>query len=153
MHLHFAQTYTVSGKQISAGTFYGSIALVAIGLLSLRLLLDALDRARIRSHVRGFGGQILKINWSPFGEGWFGDESDRIYTVTYRTKAGKTIAATCKTSMFSGVYWTSDTLPDSFPSQDTDSCVAERPSCGATILESTTCCPKCGWNYKDSSRG
>lgn len=151
MHSLLAQTtYTLSGKQIPEGSFHLFLVLLGVALLSLRLFAGRLDRARIRSHVRASGGHVLDIKWSPLGRGWFGSKGDRIYEVTYRTKAGKTITAACKTSMFSGVYWTSDTAPDSFPDDGSGSSVTECLSCGATLPGSTTRCPQCGWTYETS---
>lgn len=140
-------TYTVFGNPASESTFYFTLALGGIGLVSLRILADRLDRCRIHSHIRSSGGEVLDITWSPFGRGWFGDK-DRVYEVIYRTKAGKTVTATCKTSMFSGVYWATDTAPDSFPSDDSVSSDTQCLSCGATMRESDTHCSKCGWSYK-----
>ena len=148
-------TYSISGREVSEGTYYltlySTLVLAGIGLVSLRVLVDKLDRSRIRAHVRLSGGEVLDISWCPFGRGWFGEKGDRIYEVSYRTKAGKTVTATCKTSMFSGVYWAIDTAPDSFPSDDSTSSATECLSCGATIPESEACCPKCGWSYKTTA--
>ena len=152
MHPLIAQTtYYAFGKSVTEGAFYFTLTLGVLALLAFRVLVDRLDRSRIRSHVCASGGQVLDITWSPFGRGWFGEKSDRVYEVTYRTKTGKTITASCKTSMFTGVYWASDMAPDSFPSDDSDSGITQCLSCGATIPGSKARCPKCGWSYNDTS--
>ena len=88
------------------------VAVLAIALaIALRLAVDRLDRNRIRADVERTGGQVLDISWNPFGPGWFGSR-ERIYDVSYRTLQGATVNATCKTSMFSGVYWTQQTPTD-----------------------------------------
>jgi hypothetical protein len=70
----------------------------------------SLDKERITDYVRTRGGRIVSINWAPFGRGWFGEKNDRIYEVVYYDKDGNQHFATCKTSLFSGVYWTEDRL-------------------------------------------
>lgn len=103
--------FRISGNPVSFGEFLlwltGSLAL----WLVLRLIEDRLDRSRIAGHVAQEGGTIIRIEWNPFERGWFGDRRNRIYQVTYRTRKGKTVTATCKTSMFSGVYWTGKPAP------------------------------------------
>jgi hypothetical protein len=123
-------------------------------VIALRLIAGALDRDRIKEHIENAGGQVLDINWNPFGTGWFGSKNERIYDVTYRTRQGKTVTATCKTSMFSGVYWTSNSPPSDFhePAQRHEQPADQQPSqcmsCGATIPAGESRCPKCGWSYK-----
>ena len=80
---------------------------LGVGVLS-RTIVDRLDRSRIRDAVRDTGGDVVDITWSPFGAGWFGKKSDRIYEVVYRNRAGHELTRTCKTSMFTGVYWHND---------------------------------------------
>lgn len=123
--------------------------------IGLRLISGHFDRARIREHVESSGGgKVIEITWNPFGKGWFGSRDERIYDVRYRSKQGKIIEATCKTSLLSGVYWTSHSAPSDFM-EPSDS-RAELPAgateclaCGATIGPKKTRCPKCGWSYKE----
>jgi hypothetical protein len=87
------------------------LAVVVIGAAILfRLLAGNMDRDRIRDYVQGRGGRMLSCTWAPFGTGWFGDKSDRIYEVSYLDKEGNQHRATCKTSMWTGVYWTEDRI-------------------------------------------
>jgi len=84
---------------------------VIIGAAILfRLLAGSMDGDRIRDYVQGRGGRLLSCNWAPFGKGWFGDKSDRIYEVSYLDNEGNQHRATCKTSMWTGVYWTEDRI-------------------------------------------
>jgi|RhiMetdeSRZDD1v2_1073273.scaffolds.fasta_scaffold305238_5 hypothetical protein len=77
-----------------------------------RIVIDRLDRQRIREYVRQHGGVVVSISWAPFGEGWFGSRNERVYHVRYRTAEGKTTSATCKTGLWSGVYWTGESIPN-----------------------------------------
>jgi len=132
-----------------------SVLLIFIPIvIALRLIAGALDRDRIKEHIENAGGQVLDITWSPFGTGWFGSKNERIYDVTYRTRQGQTVKATCKTSMFSGVYWTSNSAdreihrPSHPHEQPGDQQPTQCMSCGATIPPRESRCPKCGWSYK-----
>lgn len=120
------------------------LAVLAL-VIGCRVAADWLDRNRIREHIEQSGGRVVNITWNPFGKGWFGSNTERLYEVTYRTRRGRTITATCKTSLWSGVYWTSDAPPAEFskPASEATECLA----CHATIPAGQTRCPKCGWSY------
>lgn len=80
---------------------------LGVGLAVLiRVLLDRLDRARLRDHFALCGEEVVDIQWDPFGPGWFGEKSDRIYLVSLRDRDGDVRSVHCKTSMWSGVYET-----------------------------------------------
>src|SRR4051812_36214920 len=83
--------------------------------LGIRLAAGSMDRERIETYVSQKGGRIVSITWAPFGRGWFGEKSDRIYEVVYYDAEGKQHFATAKTSMWSGVYWTHDTVTHDKP--------------------------------------
>jgi hypothetical protein len=70
--------------------------------------LMSLDKSRITEYIQQRGGRVVSISWAPFGKGWFGEKEERIYEVVYYDKAGAQHFATCKTSMWTGVYWTED---------------------------------------------
>ena len=89
---------------------YESILLVFLLAGSVRLGADRLDRQRIRAYVEARGGQVQRIQWRPFGRGWFGERNARIYAVELVDAQGVSHTATCKTSLGAGVYWT-DTGP------------------------------------------
>ncbi len=91
------------------GAFIGlfCIALVVIGV---RLAAGSMDRDRIAGYVQERGGRVVSINWAPFGVGWFGEKNSRIYEVVYYDTSGNQHFASCKTSIWSGVYWTEDRI-------------------------------------------
>jgi len=87
------------------------ILLLFIGIaVGVRLLAGSMDGSRIDEYVHRRGGRVLDRHWSPFGRGWFGEKSDRIYQVRYADSAGNVHEATVKTSLFSGVYFTEDRI-------------------------------------------
>ena len=54
---------------------------------------------------------MIEANWEPFGPGWFGEqEGNRIYAVRYLDRDGNEHEAHCKTSMWTGVYFTEDRI-------------------------------------------
>lgn len=86
--------------------------LLLIGVASvaivIRILAGASDRERIERHFRRRGAEVTDCTWTPFGRGWFGSKSDRIYTVRFRNRDGSLRRATVKTSMFADVYSTAE---------------------------------------------
>lgn len=70
----------------------------------------AFDTDRIAEHFNKDGREFISKEWAPFGKGWFGEKSDRIYIVKYKDNDGHLHQAYCKTSMFSGVYITDDQI-------------------------------------------
>lgn len=101
------------------------LILVAVGI---RLMMHFIDKARIRKEVESRGAQTLSISWNPFAKGWFGERGERHYDVAFRDRSGQTISTTCKTSLFTGVYWA-----------DAPSTI-EKP-----VLHSPFHCAKCGY--------
>jgi hypothetical protein len=84
----------------------GFIALAIV----IRLLAGGMDGERVRAYIEQRGGRLLSSGWAPFGKGWFGEKSDRIYEVRYLDGDGNEHEATCKTSLFTGVYFTEDRI-------------------------------------------
>lgn len=78
--------------------------------LLIRLGAGSLDHGRVRRYITDRGGKVLHAGWAPFGPGWFGEKSDRIYEVHYIDKEGNEHRAHCKTSAMSGVYFTKDEI-------------------------------------------
>ncbi len=76
----------------------------------IRLGAGSLDHDRVRRYITERGGKVLHAGWTPFGPGWFGEKSDRIYKVRYLDKDGNEHHAHCKTSALSGVYFTKDEI-------------------------------------------
>lgn len=138
MHPFIALSYYVNHRPATATEFWfwvlGFIAIV----VGLRLWAGRLDRARIRETLAEEGSTVLDISWSPFGPGWFGEKSDRIYEVRYRTRAGREIVRTCKTSMFTGVYWHKQT--DDVPPVAKHTC----KNCRQAYATPANFCPHCG---------
>lgn len=91
----------------------GSFLLIPVFIviaIATRLAVGNMDHDRIKQYVDERGGTVLYSNWSPFGRGWFGEQSDRIYGVRYLDKDGNEHEAHCKTSMWTGVYSTEDRI-------------------------------------------
>lgn len=89
---------------------YVLIPLVLLVIVGIRLAAGGLDRTRVKEYVESRGGQVIETTWEPFGPGWFGEKSDRIYSVHYRDRDGNEHRAHCKTSMWTGVYFTQDSV-------------------------------------------
>jgi hypothetical protein len=92
---------------MEGGFFLLVIGVIIVSIL-FRLGAGSMDGDRVRSYIEEQGGQLLEIHWSPFGRGWFGEESDRIYEIVYVDREGRAHEATCKMSLFTGVYLTAD---------------------------------------------
>jgi len=87
------------------------IFIVFIGIaIAVRLFAGSFDGDRVENYVRERGGRLLEKKWAPFGKGWFGEKDSRIYEISYVDRDGNTHRATCKTSLFSGVYFTEDMI-------------------------------------------
>ena len=76
----------------------------------VRLMAGSMDVDRIDEYISERGGRIIEKQWTPFGKGWFGEKDSRIYRVIYEDSQGNIHEATCKTSMFSGVYFSEDQI-------------------------------------------
>jgi len=92
----------------------GVVALVLM-IVVVRLSAGVLDRDRIRRHIQMRGGVLVEAVWAPLGRGWFGGRGDRIYRVWYRDQQGNGRRAYCKTSLWSGVYFTEDEIVGAGP--------------------------------------
>lgn len=88
----------------------GVVILFGVLAVVFRLLAGGMDRDRVRDYIESNGGRLLEKRWAPFGKGWFGEKSDRIYEIRFIDSAGNEHEATCKTSLFSGVYLTGDRI-------------------------------------------
>lgn len=87
-----------------------AIIIVLIIAITFRVIAYFLDKDRIAEYIEGRGSKIDNIKWTPFGAGWFGEKNARIYSVMYYDKDENIHVATCKTSMFAGVYLTEDDI-------------------------------------------
>ena len=86
----------------------GYIVIFGLFFVGCKLLADRWDRERIEQYVAERGGSVSDITWQPFGRGWFGNTGDRIYEVRYTDRDRASHNASCKTGLFSGVYFTDD---------------------------------------------
>jgi hypothetical protein len=86
------------------------IPLAIIVALVIRFAAGGLDHDRVKQYVEERGGKLISADWAPFGPGWFGEKSDRIYQVRYRDVDGNEHEAYAKTSMWTGVYLTEDRI-------------------------------------------
>ncbi|WP_373063155.1 hypothetical protein [Gemmatimonas sp.] len=93
----------------------GFIVIIALFAIAFRLLADRWDRSRINQYVAERGGTVNGVTWQPFGRGWFGEKGDRIYEVEYTDREGASHSGSCKTSMFSGVYFTDERTTSAVP--------------------------------------
>src|SRR6266478_350007 len=91
------------------GAGFAIVAFITIGIV-IWVGSMSMDKDRITAYIQERGGRIVSVNWAPFGKGWFGNKNDRIYEVVYHDAEGRQHWATCKTSLFSGVYWTEDRI-------------------------------------------
>ncbi len=91
------------------GIGIGMILLILL-VIVIRLLAGGMDHDRVRQYIASQDGRVLDVQWAPFGPGWFGEKSDRIYQVRYLDKNGNEHEAHCKTSLLTGVYFTQDQI-------------------------------------------
>lgn len=125
------------------------IFLLLVGfVIFIRLFMDSFDRDRIRNEVGNMGGRVIDIAWNPFARGWFGEKGERHYNVSYRTRNGRTINTACKTSMWTGVYWTSDQMPGMNDPEPAERSGLYCRNCGYALQDDWVACPKCGKNCR-----
>jgi hypothetical protein len=109
--------------------------ILVIGLM-IRLGAGIQDNSRIKHYVEKRGGRVFNIAWKPFGPGWLMTKDGRIYEVHYSDRAGNLRKAFCKTSGWTGVYFTEDRVvgpaQQSYES-DADSLVAENERLRAEV--------------------
>jgi hypothetical protein len=87
--------------------------LFVVGILVvilIRVAAGSMDHSRIREYIERQGGEVLQSSWAPFGPGWFGEKTARLYAVRYLDRDGNEHEANCKTSLWTGVYFTDDRI-------------------------------------------
>lgn len=82
------------------------------------------DWDRMKSYMDDRGCRLLSWRWAPFGKGWLGEGSDRIYRIEYLDLQKNVHRAFCKTSMGSGVYLSEDKIIRPNPSARPDAAAA-----------------------------
>lgn len=99
------------GNAMEAIFLFGAGCLLIIAVVVVvRLIAGEKNRERIRKKLYELGGEVLDIEWEPFGPGWFGNQDQAIYRVRYRDREGDVHEVHCQTSMFADVYFTDDRL-------------------------------------------
>jgi len=121
------------------------LALAAVALIG-RLIAGTMDKNRFQKYAAVRGWKMLHLTWEPFGRGWFGEKSDRIYEVTYQAPDQAVYIAWMKTSLFSGIYVSDTALLDPGENgamQKIFKATADCPRCGASVKSGVAICPNC----------
>lgn len=138
MHPPFAVFVGASGLLVI-------LALAAVALVG-RLIAGAMDKRRFQKYAAIRGWKMLHLAWEPFGRGWFGEKSDRIYEVTYQAPDGAVYIAWMKTSLFSGIYVSDTALLDpgeNVAMKKSFLTTADCPRCGTSLDPGVAICPTC----------
>ena len=108
----YAYSRSYGTPRSSLASLPGSAILIVVVLVVMvRLLIGRLNHARIREYLQDKeDARDIVITWKPFGAGWFGEKDSVIYQVQYTARNGDVHEAVCKTGMFSGVYFTEDSI-------------------------------------------
>ena len=118
------------------------LALVLLAVVALRVIMHFVDKSRIKDEVEARLGRVVSITWNPFGRGWFFEKNERHYNVTYLDRSGRTISTTCKTSLFTGVYWAE--VPNVTEPAPRVMSRHRCSKCGYTLNTEWRACPNCG---------
>ncbi len=118
------------------------LAIAIAAAVALRIVMHFVDKERIKDEIGARGGHVIAIRWNPFARGWFFEKNERHYEVTYRDRAGAVLTITCKTSLFTGVYWsepqnTREPAPRLMARHHCS-------KCGYAINAEWRACPNCG---------
>lgn len=123
--------------------YSGNVIVVAVLVgLAIRVIMHFVDKNRIKDDIESKGGRVLSISWSPFARGWFFEKNERHYEVSYVDRSGQTVTTTCKTSLFSGIYWAEGPQLEQPPPR-----IISRyrcSACGFTLSGEWRACPNCG---------
>jgi hypothetical protein len=101
--------------------FFWIIFLVVGFAILIRMVQGSSDKSRVLYYLQDKGCKLIEIHWVPFGPGWFGKHHDRIYEVRFIDKDGNRHHAFCKTSGWSGVYFTEDRIESSNKTKNIES--------------------------------
>lgn len=113
-----------------------------VAALVFRIVMHFVDKNRIKDEVESKGGRVISISWNPFARGWFFEKNERHYDVTYVDRSGITLSTTCKTSLFTGVYWAEGPRLE----EPAPRIIARHhcSKCGYAINAEWRACPNCG---------
>ena len=120
-------------------------SILLIGLLAaiaIRVAMHFIDKNRIKDEVESKLGRVVSIAWNPFGRGWFFEKNERHYDVTYVDRSGATVKTTCKTSLFTGVYWADGPKSAEPPPRLMSRHLCGK--CGYALSAEWRACPNCG---------
>jgi hypothetical protein len=116
--------------------------LILVGVIGVRIAMHFFDKGRIKDEVETRLGRVVSITWNPFGRGWFFEKGERHYDVTYVDRSGRSITTSCKTSLFTGVYWAEGPqLSEPSPRIMSRHLCSK---CGYAIQVEWRACPNCG---------
>lgn len=118
------------------------IALALGAAVAVRIVMHFVDKARIHREVEARGGKVVSLAWHPFGRGWFFEKNERHYVVNFRDRAGTIQTATCKTSLFTGVYWADPPEAEEPRPQFVSRHLCAQ--CGYRLSAEWRACPNCG---------
>jgi hypothetical protein len=116
--------------------------LALMAAVGFRVVMHFVDKNRIKDEVERRLGRIVSISWNPFARGWFFEKNERHYDVTYVDHSGVTISTTCKTSLFTGVYWAEGPRA----AEPAPRLMSRHPcaKCGYSLNAEWHACPNCG---------
>ena len=86
------------------------IPIVVVAIILFRMEAGRRDHERIRRYINSRGGRVIGCQWTIAARGWFFEKGERFYEVTYADAEGNLHRATCKTSTWTGVYFTDDLI-------------------------------------------
>ena len=113
-----------------------------LAAVAIRIVMHFVDKSRIKDEVEAHLGRVLSITWNPFARGWFFEKNERHYDVTYVDRSGQTISTTCKTSLFTGVYWAEGPKISEPPPRIMSRHLCSK--CGYALSVDWRACPNCG---------
>jgi uncharacterized OB-fold protein len=109
---------------------------------AIRIAMHFVDKNRIKDEVEGKLGRVVSIAWNPFGRGWFFEKGERHYDVNYVDRSGDTVSTSCKTSLFTGVYWAEGPRQSDPPPRIMSRHLCDK--CGYSLSAEWRACPNCG---------
>jgi uncharacterized OB-fold protein len=113
-----------------------------LAAIAIRIVMHFVDKNRIKDEVEAHLGRVVSITWNPFARGWFFEKNERHYDVTYVDHSGQTISTTCKTSLFTGVYWAEGPKISEPPPRIMSRHLCSK--CGYALNVEWRACPNCG---------
>lgn len=118
------------------------IVVVIFVALAIRVVMHFVDKSRIKDEVESKGGRVISISWNPLARGWFFEKGERHYEVSYVDRSGGTISTTCKTSLFTGIYWAEG--PNLEEPRPRFMARYRCSGCGYALSVEWRACPNCG---------